>query len=701
MTSSTLHPGDVRAAWTEPVTAVQLVDDARARAFANLEIETVGDLLHHYPFRYLDFAHTLKLKDVRAGDEVTVVGRVHEVRVKQVRPKLRITEVGLIDDTGVLIGVWFNQPYVSRRFVEGEHVAFAGHVENGYGIKQMRKPYVEKLGAEDSPSDLGKILPIHKATEGLSTNWIRRLVICALEEFGEVADFLPSHLRLERNLLPLRSAITQMHCYMYLLFITKPRKRLAYDELFLLQLGLAVRRYVHTQETQGIAHVIDGPLLSTFTANIPVELTADQRTAVSEILSDMAEASPMNRLLLGDVGTGKTLVAAHAMCAAADSGGQAAMMAPTEVLALQYANALGGLLDASGISWSLLTGSVSTAERKDILERLASGEIQVAFGTHALIDSGVTFDRLTLSIVDEQHRFGVEQRIALREKGAAADLLVMTATPIPRSLAMTLYGDLAVSYLRERPHGTSGDRTTTRVVDKGHRAQAYGTVRTAVSDGRQAYIVCPLVEESEAAKARAAVDEAKRLAEKVFPDLKVGLLHGKMTSKDKADIMDRFRAGRLDVLVTTTVVEVGVDVPNATVMIVEDAERFGLAQLHQLRGRVGRGDQCGEVLLFADPKTPNGKERMAAIASTSDGFELADLDLKLRGQGELLGEKQHGLPDLRLASLVDDIDILIDAREDARRLVMADPHLQDPIHGPLSAELRERFTDVSKWVSSG
>ena len=661
----------------------------------------MGDLLQHYPFRYLDLTHTPKLAEVRAGDEVTVIGRVHEIRVKQVRPKLRITEVGLVDQTGVLIGVWFNQPYVSRRFVEGEHVAFAGRIEEGYGIKQMRQPYVEKLGAEDSPSDLGKILPIHKATEGLSTNWIRRLVICALEEFGDVPDFLPADLRIARDLLPLRSALRLMHFPVDSSDIESARKRLAYDELFLLQLGLAIRRYVHTQETEGVGHTIDGPILSTFRRSIPVELTVDQKTATDEILSDMAQPSPMNRLLLGDVGTGKTLVAAHALCAAADSGAQAAMMAPTEVLALQYANALGELLDASKVNWALLTGSVSAAERKDILQGLATGEIQVVFGTHALIDSGVEFDRLTLSIVDEQHRFGVEQRLALREKGAAADLLVMTATPIPRSLAMTLYGDLAVSYLRERPTGTSGDRTTTQVVGKSHRRQAYDTVRAAVSAGRQAYIICPLVEESDAAKARAAVDEARRLAEEVFPELKVGLLHGRMTSKEKAAVMDRFRAARLDILVTTTVVEVGVDVPNATVMIVEDAERFGLAQLHQLRGRVGRGEKSGEVLLFADPKTAEGRERMTAIASTSDGFELADLDLKLRGQGEILGDKQHGMPDLRLASLVDDVDILVEARKDAQQLVATDPHLADPVHGPLSAELRERFAEASKWVSSG
>ena len=701
VTSGTLHRGDVRAAWNEPVTAVQLVDAARARALSNLGIKTVGDLLHHYPFRYLDLTHTPKLSEVRAGDEVTVVGRVDEIRIKHVRPKLRITEVGLVDDTGVLLGVWFNQPYVSRRFVKGEHVAFAGRVENGYGLKQMQKPYVEKLGAGNTPSDLGKILPVHKATEGLSTNWVRRLVTCALEEYGEVPDFLPARLRIARDLLPLHVAIWQMHFPDDSASGDMARRRLVYDELFLLQLGLAIRRHVLTQETQGVAHTVTGPLLQAFTKGITVKLTADQAAAVDEILSDMAERSPMNRLLLGDVGTGKTLVAAHALCAAADSGGQAAMMAPTEVLAAQYANALGELLDASGVTWSLLTGSVPTAERKTILEHIASGETQVAFGTHALIDSGVSFDRLTLSIIDEQHRFGVEQRIALRKKGAAADLLVMTATPIPRSLAMTLYGDLAVSYLRERPRGMSGGQTVTQVVDKGHRAQAYDTVRSAVSAGHQAYIVCPLVEESDTARARAAVNEAERLAEEVFPDLKVGLLHGKMTPKEKSGIMSRFRDGRLEVLVTTTVVEVGVDVPNATVMIVEDAERFGLAQLHQLRGRVGRGDHRGEVFLFADPKSAEGRERMAAIVSTSDGFELADLDLKLRGQGDIMGDRQHGLPDLRLASLVDDIDILIDVRQDAQQLVATDPHLNDPLNLPLAVELRERFSEVAKWVNSG
>jgi ATP-dependent DNA helicase RecG len=409
----------------------------------------------------------------------------------------------------------------------------------------------------------------------------------------------------------------------------------------------------------------------------------------------------MNRMLMGDVGTGKTAVAAIALASVADSGSQAAMMAPTEVLAHQYADAVGGLLTAAGVTWRLLTGSTPAAERTATLAAVASGEVSVLLGTHALLTQHVHFHRLTLAIVDEQHRFGVTQRLGLRGKGEGVDMLVMTATPIPRSLALTLYGDLDASYLREHPRAGARERVMSRLVPKAGRQGAYDTVRTAVQAGRQAYVICALVDESDTVEAKAAVREAERLRTRVFKDLNVGLLTGQMRPQQKTAAMEDFRSGKTDVLVATTVVEVGVDVPNATVMIVEDADHFGLAQLHQLRGRVGRGEHGGEVLLFADPKTEEGRQRMAAFLETTDGFELAERDLRLRGEGQLLGERQHGLPELRLASVVRDMDLVEAARTDAGAIVDADPHLRDPRHAPLLLAARHSFGRDWEWVSSG
>jgi ATP-dependent DNA helicase RecG len=682
-----------------PVAEARYVDAARAQALARMGVETIGDLVRHYPARYLDLSHVASLRDVKPGTEATVVGRVHEVRVKKPRPKLSITEVSIVDGTGVLLGVWFNQPYVQQRYAVGERVAFAGKVEFDYGLKQIKTPFVEKLPPEGENELVGRILPVHRATEGLSSGWLRRLVAAAIDDYAEIPDHLPAALRAARGLMPLAAAFRAVHFPHSMEEARDAHRRLAYDELMLLQLYMAMRRHALTRERAGFAHTLDGPALAALKGAIPFELTGDQQQAIAELLGDVGAPRPMNRLLLGDVGTGKTLVAAHALAAAADSDSQAAMMAPTEVLAQQYAHALGPLLDAAGVSWGLLTGSTGTRDRRELLERVASGEVCVLFGTHALLEASVQFKRLTLAVVDEQHRFGVNQRLGLRGKGVAADLLVMTATPIPRSLALTLYGDLDTSYLRQRPR--SRPPVKTALVTTRQRDRSYEHVRAAVQQGRQAYVVCALVDESEQAEARAATREFERLSAKVFPDLNVGLLTGRMKPAEKLEVMRAFRAGEIDVLVATTVIEVGVDVPNATVMIVENAERFGLAQLHQLRGRVGRGEAPGEVYLFADPKSQEGKSRMEAIASTSDGFELAEYDLRLRGEGHILGDRQHGLPALRLASVLTDADLIALAREDARALVEADPHLASPVDAALLREVKRTFAAAWTWVSSG
>ena len=690
---------DRLAAHQAPVREARFVDTARATALGRLGIERVGDLVRHYPSRYLDLTSVASLRDVRPGTEGTVVGRVHEVKVKKPRPRLTITEVAIVDGTGVLIGVWFNQPYIQTKFVAGDRVAFAGKVELDYGFKQIKTPFVEKLAPEADDSEAGHVLPVHRATEGLSTTWLRRLVAAAVDDFADVPDHLPSSLRAERDLVPLHTALRDVQFPPSLVEARAAHYRLAYDELLMLQLYMAMRRHALTRENAGVAHPLDGPALAALQGAVPFELTGDQVRAIGEVLADMAEPRPMNRLLLGDVGTGKTLVAAHALAVAADGSGQAAMMAPTEVLASQYSSAVGPLLDSAGITWALLTGSTPIAEKRRIHAALADGSLQVAFGTHALLEEAVAFKRLTLAIVDEQHRFGVNQRLGLRGKGASADLLVMTATPIPRSLALTLYGDLETSYLRERPRSRAAVKTS--LVKPAGRDRAYEHVRASVRAGRQAYVVCALVDESDTAQARAATREAERLATQVFSDLRVGLLTGRMRPAEKLRVMQAFRDGDIDVLVATTVIEVGVDVPNATIMIIEDAERFGLAQLHQLRGRVGRGEHPGEVYLFADPKGNEGRERMDAIASTSDGFELAAYDLKLRGEGQILGDRQHGMPALRLASVLTDGELIEVARSDARKLIEADPHLRAAEHRPLLAEVKRVYREAWEWVSSG
>ena len=700
-----MHCGDARAdtieLWTHPVTEVRFIDDRKAEALGRLGIHTVGDLLHHYPFRYLDLATATSMAHAMIGSEATIIGTVHDIKVKKPRPRLTITEIALVDGTGAIIGVWFNQPYMAQRFRIGDRLAFAGRVDLDYGLKQMRAPFVERLGDENDPETLGRILPVHRATEGLSTNWMRRLVTECLTLADNAPDPLPVTLRLSRDLMSLRQSLRAIHFPASTIEAERARRRLAYQELLIMQMGLRLERAREIGDRPGHVHDAGGPLFSAFAGVLPFDLTADQTQALREIEADMVAPTPMNRMLLGDVGTGKTAVAAAALAIVADSGTQAAMMAPTEVLADQYAGKVGPILDELGIAWRLLTGSTPTTERRLILSALQDGSVSVVFGTHALIQQDVVFRRLTLVIVDEQHRFGVSQRLALRSKGEAADLLVMTATPIPRSLALTLYGDLETSYLRARPGDRGADHVTSELVDRSGRPAAYDRVKAAVKAGRQAYVVCALVDESDAAQARAATTEARRLQDTVFAGLRVGLLTGQMRPTEKHAVMEQFRTGRLDVLVATTVIEVGVDVPNATMMIVEDAERFGLAQLHQLRGRVGRGEHPGEFLLFAEARTDEGKKRMQAILSTNDGFVLAEEDLRLRGEGDLFGQRQSGLPGLRLASIVDDFDLVAASRDDASVIVASDPTLAMPEHGLLTHEVTRVFGEGWEWVSAG
>ena len=652
-------------------------------------------MLYHAPYRYLDLTNTSKLGPVQPG-EATVVGIVYEVNKRIARrpgrKQLTITEVTLVDGTGTLIGVWFNQPWVEKSYRKGQTLAFSGDIKYRSGLKQIIQPFVEKIvddpdteaaseaGAAEcvqSSTDsghMGKILPVHSTTEGLSVGWLRRLIAAAVDDYAQVSEYLPAAITKARALAPYSWALHKLHFPAHLEEAHLARRRLAYGELLDLQLLMARRRHRMTRETAGHTHIALGPKHQALGENLPFSLTKDQEQAVAEILDDMAAPYPMQRLLLGDVGTGKTVVAAYALAVAADSEGQAAMMAPTEVLAQQYAKKLGPLFDDINLKWGLLTGSTPKDERALLLEQLKLGEVQVLFGTHALLESDVQFKQMTLAIVDEQHRFGVQQRKTLHSKGEAADVLVMSATPIPRTLTLTAFGDLAASYLRARPIAGAG--ITTKKITFSKIAQAYDAVHAAVKTGHQAYIVCALVDESSKVEAQSAVQTMEELAVGEFSNCKVEVLTGRMRPAEKARIMERFRAGEIDILVSTTVIEVGVDVHNATLMMVLDADRYGLAQLHQLRGRVGRGQHSGEVWLVSDSFSEAANERFAALLETDDGFRLAELDLEQRGAGELLGNRQSGVANLKVADLAKDEDLIEAARKDAFELIANDPQLQ-------------------------
>lgn len=700
----------------EPVSSLRFVQAARAGQLGRLGIHTRRDLIEHFPRRYLDMTEVTSIEAAHIGEQVTCVGTVGEVTVKRPRPRLTIVEVSLIDGSGVLFGTWFNQPWVANNLKSGARVTFSGTVEFNFGYKRMNSPFFEVLDEDASEgAGVGRVIALHPLTEGISSAWMRRLVATALEDADVVCDPLPVELRVKHGFMPRKDAWHDMHFPATMDLARQARERLAYEELLCLQLFLHMRRLEESGELVPVLHRVDGPLLARIRSELPFELTDEQEAAFAEIAADMSSERIMNRMLLGDVGTGKTAIALLALVVAVDSGKQACMMAPTSVLAEQYRVKLGPLLDAVGISWALLTGATPAAERRRIRAGLADGTLQVVFGTHALIEPDIGFAALSLVIIDEQHRFGVEQRSALRAKGPGCDLLVMTATPIPRTLALTLYGDLECSYLRSRPKATAP--TATRLLTKRGIARAYDAVRKAHAEGRQAYIVCPLVgvktgrkddgaaedlsrrieAGDDVADMKAAVDEQRFLATKVFPQMEVGLVTGRMGSAEKDEVMQRFRDGYIDVLVSTTVIEVGVDVPNATVMVVHDADRFGLSQLHQLRGRVGRGEHPGEVYLIATARTEEARKRLGALEATDDGFELAEYDLALRHEGDVLGCRQHGYPPLKLIDVERDRPLIDAAHEDARMLLQRHPGLGEAVCRPLAEEVRGRFGDTAQY----
>jgi ATP-dependent DNA helicase RecG len=695
-----------------------------------LGLNTVRDLLEHVPRRYIDLSRTKKIGDLKIGEEATTQGTVAKVDGRYVRSKRHLLIVTVKDDTGYLDLVWWNQQFRTRAFTVAQHVAVAGKIERSRGRLSITNPFVESLKDGKESVHVGRIIPIHSTTQGVTTTQIRRFVHTALQRYGSlIEEPLPAPVLDSHDLMARAAAIQEMHFPTSEEQRRAARRRLVFEELFVLSSGLAVRKQRLRSTADGIAHG-DISRVEPFLASLPFEPTGAQRRVIGEIAGDLAHQQPMNRLLQGEVGSGKTVVAVAAALIAHASGSQTAFMAPTEVLAEQHyltvrrllaplqelAPSEPGKLFGDGFEIALLTGSVTGKERARVLERVASGDTMMLIGTHALIQEGVDFLRLGFAVVDEQHRFGVHQRVSLRAKGregAQPDTLIMTATPIPRTLTLTLYGDLDVSTLDEMPPGRTP--VITQVVgDERGREAAYDHIREEVAHGRQAFIICPLVEESASLEMKAAESEFERIRSEVFPTLRAGLIHGRMKSQAKDEVMTAVRAGDLDILVATTVIEVGVDIPAATVMIIEDADRFGLSQLHQLRGRVGRGSDTSHCYLFTtldplDEETRReAKARLDAMANTNDGFRLAELDLELRGGGQLFGrgsvEERKGAPaqagrgDLRFANLARDFQLLVEARDAAFALVEADTALNAKENHALLDEVRRRFADRLDWL---
>ena len=686
----------------------------RGRTFERLErlgLRTVGDALRHYPYRHNDFSQTVPVAQLRAGVEQTVRGvieRAREVRMGR-GGRMRSAEATISDAAGSHIRVvWFNQPYLVRQLREGAEIAVAGAVRSYRGRPTFQNPDFELIGGDDGSggTHTGRMVPVYRLTEGLPQRTLRSVIADLLERFaGRLPEPLPAELRERHRLMGVVEATRQVHYPDDAARLLEARRRLAFDELLAIQLGV-VRRKRAWQEAGDAPALEDRAAAEAFVASLPFAFTGAQRRALDDVLGDIARDVPMGRLLEGDVGSGKTVVALAAMLTAVAAGRQAVLMAPTEVLAEQHfrtvctllsgepAPPLNGLLSAPYLPLPLravlLTGSTRAKQRREALEAIAHGGAQIVVGTHALIEKTVEFQRLGLAVVDEQHRFGVMQRAALRGKGdddggaESPHLLVMTATPIPRSLALTVFGDLDLSVIDELPPGRTPIETHWLPPER--RDEAFAALRAEVEAGRQAFVICPLVEGSEAVISRAATEEYERLRSEQFPDLadRIALLHGRMSGRAKEATMAAFASGEAAVLVSTAVVEVGIDVPNATVMLIEGADRFGLAQLHQFRGRVGRGEHASLCYLLADDPTPEAEERLSAVERTTDGFALAQADLELRGAGEIYGTRQAGAPSLRVASLLD--APLIDAtRREAERLLDADPELASRPHRELRA----------------
>ncbi len=694
-----------------PVTVVKGISTALATKFGKLGVKTVRDLLYFFPHRHLDYSQLKFISQLVEGEEQTIVANIWQAQ--ETRPGGRRSAEAIVgDETGNIRVVWFNQPYLAKTLNTNARIMLSGRVSLFKGRHVFLSPEWEFMEGQDLVHT-ARLVPVYPLTQGLRPRQVRKLMKEAVDRFtGQVPEFLPPEMRKRLDLLELPAAISQAHYPDDTSTKDKARVRLAFDELFLLQLGVMSKKRDWQEGRPGSSFDTGQPVIDDFLKSLPFTLTAAQDKVIKEIMADLRKSQPMSRLLQGEVGSGKTVVATAALLAAASNGFQAAFMAPTEILAEQHFATIGGLLSKLGsqdgdgylksytgilprpLKVALLIGDIRQSGKKQIRQEVQSGEIDIVIGTHAIVQKGVGFHKLGLAVVDEQHRFGVEQRSALREKGFSPHMLVMTATPIPRTLALTLYGDLDLSVIDELPPGRQTVKT--KWLKPEQRESAYAFVRKQVAEGRQTFILCPLIEESESIAAQAAVVEYERLSREVFPDLKLGLLHGRLSSRDKDTVMESFRAGKLDILVSTPVIEVGIDIPNASVMLIESADRFGLSQLHQFRGRVGRGQEQSYCMLLTENPSEVARQRLDIIEKTQDGFKLAEEDLKMRGPGEFFGTRQSGLPDLRMAK-ISDVALLEKARNEAVKLFNADPRLEMKENRQLGREMARVWAGAAEW----
>ncbi|MCP4650016.1 MAG: ATP-dependent DNA helicase RecG [PVC group bacterium] len=656
-----------------------------------LNISTVKGLLYYFPRRYEDRSKFIPINRVRIGNTETIKGKVVTSGLRRTRGKMKIFQVAVADTSGVIYGTWFNQPYLKNYFKIDDEVILHGRVER-YGNLQINAPEYEilKPDEEDNTIHTGRVVPIYALTQYVSQRYLRMISKRCVDEYSVyLKEYFPDKIVRQHDLLPLKDAVVNIHFPEQVDMIKAARKRLVFDEFFFFELALALKRRDIKEEKKGIQYNLKGDLIDKFKKSLPFELTSAQKKVVQEIETDMNSQKPMNRLLQGDVGSGKTIVSIWALVLCVQNGYQAALMAPTEILAQQHYQTINEYLMPLGLNAVVLSGGLKKKEKENVLGQINDGKINIIIGTHALIQDEVVFKKLGLVVVDEQHKFGVVQRVKLQKKGRMPDVLVMSATPIPRTLAITLYGDLDVSTIRELPPGRTP--VDTFWINERKRADLYEFLRKKIKETNQVYVVYPVVEQSKIKDLKAATKMYEHFKDDIFTDCRVGLVHGRMKDVEKKEVMNLFKKGEIDILVATTVIEVGIDVSNASIMLIEHAERFGLSQLHQLRGRVGRGQKKSYCILLSEGKTEEAQKRLSAMTQTSDGFKIAEYDLLIRGPGEFFGTRQHGLPELRIGNIITDIDVLTQARKEAFDYLEGNPSFSGVEGEVLKEELLDRF----------